>query len=116
MKLVITVVNVDDEEQVRASLIKKGYGTTSLSSQGNFLHQENRLGVGFRPRGGDGQQAEREGEEQQDGAEFLHGKDLLTDVDLDIRTYVFLWGNMRRVRCVLLAEKYRKIVDDPDRI
>lgn len=42
MKLVITVVNVDDEEQVRASLIKKGYGTTSLSSQGNFLHQENR--------------------------------------------------------------------------
>ena len=57
-----------------------------------------------------------EGEEQQDGAEFLHGKDLLTDVDLDIRTYVFLWGNMRRVRCVLLVEKYRKIVDDPDRI
>ena len=42
MKLVITVVNVDDEEKVRSSLIKKGYGTTSLCSQGNFLQQENR--------------------------------------------------------------------------
>lgn len=42
MKLVITVVNVDDETRVREHLIQKGYGATTLSSQGNFLQQENR--------------------------------------------------------------------------
>lgn len=42
MKLVIAVVNVDDAQQVRDSLIEKGYSTTCLNSQGNFLRQENR--------------------------------------------------------------------------
>lgn len=42
MKLVITVVNVDDAEMVRSSLIQHGYGTTAFRSQGNFLQQENR--------------------------------------------------------------------------
>lgn len=41
MKLVIAVVNVDDAKQVRDSLVEKGYGTTCLNSQGNFLRQEN---------------------------------------------------------------------------
>lgn len=42
MKLVVTIVNLDDAEQVRTCLIQKGYGTTSLPSFGNFLQQENR--------------------------------------------------------------------------
>ena len=42
MKLVIAVVNVDDAAQVRKCLIEKGYGTTCLQSQGNFLGKENR--------------------------------------------------------------------------
>lgn len=42
MKLVIAVVNVDDVQQVRDCLIEKGYGTTCLNSQGNFLRQDNR--------------------------------------------------------------------------